>query len=171
MIIGAIDDVVAIEGVVDQDIGAAEHILGNIVINGAITPLMDLRMIVRRHLLNEPSGKKSEYVLLWEKSTGLREERARLLRNSGYDVIEASTSEDVNEVFRYREVDVVVTDSETSSTETETMVDNIRSNLGREFRAPIIEITENADDNQQSPYQKRLSSEQLLDGIRELLHS
>lgn len=162
LMVESIEDVVPMQNDLDKEIISEEHFLGSSIINNKIITLFDLKTIARK-VFEEGQSSHQQRILVW--SDACENLKLNQLRDNGFDVTEVSTSAEANEVMKYRDVDIVVTDTNIKENEAEAFIKSIQE--GKEHPAKMVAVGEgNFNENL---FQQKLSSEQLLSGIQELL--
>ncbi len=173
LVVDSIEDVIHLEGSLSRDLPQGDQYLGSAVLLGKITPILDLQALSDHYIFSgHPLGDRRQRVLLWDKSFERRQKRAKKLRSQGYSVAEATTRGEAKDAMIVQDVDVVVTD---------TIIDGetraFWESLHEKGKVSMVRVQEDDDveaaavSEDESPYQTKLSSSELSEGLGQLLQA
>jgi two-component system, chemotaxis family, sensor kinase CheA len=159
-----IQDVVSMEGAMIGDLHTAPHILGSAILRDRIVTVLNLAMIANG-LWEVGEGKEKERVLMWEQTPEMAE-KASDLRDMGYDVTEVHSKEEMEEVVRNVDIDVILTESSMDSEEEASLQEMLKDKYGKEKRVSVVSL-----DDEDSLWKSELESDELSDVIDDILQS
>lgn len=164
LLVNNIEDVVQMDNKIITDLSTNPVYLGSCIIQHKVITLLNL--IHLSQTLHNKQAHKLERLLVWEESSSLKD-KVKYLREKGYQVTEVHNREEADEVLNSKEnhVDVIVTDTDISDSDSEYLSDQVKKKLGQDI--PLVAIHDNEDPS----YQEHLDQQQLSEALGEILNS
>jgi chemotaxis signal transduction protein len=162
LLVKDIVDVMPMEKPLVCDLNEEQYLKGSTILDGRVISLFDLNYISEQLLGPVESDGSKERLLIWEQTPEMSA-KAMGLREEGYEVTEVHSRDELEEVIKNIEVDVVLSEEPLEDEDMKVIHDRLGERYGTDHSVSVLSL------QGEDGWQSRLDSDQLSDVIGDIL--